>query len=88
MATPTTYVSGTVTGPIEIRFTPSGLAICRFRLTEVPRTWDPTTRQWQDATPIPYVCTAWDDIARNATESLVDGTAVLAHGRITPQRAA
>ncbi|MBK3628935.1 hypothetical protein JHN59_29740 [Streptomyces sp. MBT49] len=29
------------------------------------------------------MCTAWDDIARNATESLVDGTAVLAHGRIT-----
>ncbi|WP_331740690.1 single-stranded DNA-binding protein (plasmid) [Streptomyces sp. NBC_00015] len=83
MPTPTTQVSGTVAGNIEIRFTESGLAVCRFRLTEVPRKWDPATRQWLDGTPIPYVCTAWGDLARNATESLVNGSAVLVRGRIT-----
>ncbi|WP_331733930.1 single-stranded DNA-binding protein (plasmid) [Streptomyces sp. NBC_00080] len=83
MPTPTTQVSGTVAGNIEIRFTESGLAVCRFRLTEVPRKWDPATRQWLDGTPIPYVCTAWGDLARNTTESLVNGSAVLVHGRIT-----
>ncbi|MFI6340744.1 single-stranded DNA-binding protein [Streptomyces sp. NPDC050535] len=83
MFPPITHVSGTIASEIEIRFTDGGLAVCRFRLTEVPRQWDAATQKWRDGTPIPYVCTAWDDIARNATESLVSGTAVLVRGRIT-----
>lgn len=86
MSTPVTHVSGTVASDVEVRFTESGLAVCRFRLTEVPRKWDPTTQKWLDGTPIPYVCTAWGDIARNATESLVNGSAVLVRGRITEIR--
>ncbi|MFJ8158514.1 single-stranded DNA-binding protein [Streptomyces sp. NPDC094468] len=81
-----TYVCGTVNGDVECRFTESGVAVCRFRLTEVPTQWDRTARQWQDAAPIPYVCTAWRDLARNATESLTAGVTVLAKGRITEIR--
>ncbi|MEU8952023.1 single-stranded DNA-binding protein [Streptomyces sp. NPDC048489] len=80
---PTTHVSGTVTGAVEIRFTESGLTICRFRLTDVPRQWDSATREWRDGAPILYVCTAWGDLARNATESLVDGSSVLIRGRVS-----
>ncbi|MGV9705322.1 single-stranded DNA-binding protein [Streptomyces sp. NPDC003483] len=80
---PTTHVSGTITGEVEIRFTDSGHTICRFRLTDVPRQWNSTTQQWQDGTPILYVCTAWGDLARNVTESLIDGSSVLLRGRIT-----
>ncbi|MFE9769781.1 single-stranded DNA-binding protein [Streptomyces sp. NPDC005808] len=83
MSQPITHVSGTVASDVEIRFTETGLAVCRFRLTEVPRSWDTATQKWQDGTPIRYVCTAWGDIARNATESLVSGSAVLVRGRIT-----
>ncbi|MGW5657205.1 single-stranded DNA-binding protein [Streptomyces humi] len=78
-----THVSGAVTGDVECRFTESGIAVCRFRLTEVPSEWDSAARQWRDGTPIPYVCTAWRDLARNATESLTTGVTVLVKGRIT-----
>ncbi|MGW7365411.1 single-stranded DNA-binding protein [Streptomyces sp. NPDC054841] len=78
-----THVSGTVASDAECRFTESGIAVCRFRLTEVPMQWDSATQTWRDGTPISYVCTAWRDLARNATESLVNGVSVLVKGRIT-----
>lgn len=83
MAPSVTHVSGTVTGDLEVRFTESGVAVCRFRLTETPTQWDAAARQWRDGTPIRYVCTAWRDLAHNATESLVNGVNVLIKGRIT-----
>ncbi|MFD0067404.1 single-stranded DNA-binding protein [Streptomyces sp. NPDC056690] len=86
MAPSATHVTGTITGDVEVRFTGDGLAVCRFRLTETPTHWDTATQKWRDGTPIPYICTAWRDLARNAAESLVDGVNVLAKGRITEIR--
>ncbi|MDN3271552.1 single-stranded DNA-binding protein [Streptomyces sp. MA15] len=86
MAPPITHVSGTVTGDVEVRFTDSGVAVCRFRLTQTPTQWDAAAQQWRDGTPIRYVCTAWRDLARNATESLTDGVNILVMGRITEIR--
>ncbi|MEV2236027.1 single-stranded DNA-binding protein [Streptomyces phaeochromogenes] len=83
MAPSVTHVSGTVTGDVECRFTESGLAVCRFRLTETPTRWDSTARKWRDGTPIRYICTAWRELARHATESLVNGVNILVKGRIT-----
>ncbi len=83
MAPSITHVSGTLTSDVECRFTESGIAVCRFRLTETPRQWDTATQKWRDGTPIPYVCTAWRDLARNAAESLINGVTILVKGRIT-----
>lgn len=83
MAPSIRHVSGTVTSDVECRFTESGIAVCRFRLTETPRQWDTAAQKWRDGTPIPYVCTAWRDLARNAAESLTSGVTVLVTGRIT-----
>jgi single-strand DNA-binding protein len=83
MAPSVTHVSGTVTGDVEVRFTESGIAVCRFRLTETPTQWDAAAQKWRDGAPIPYICTAWRELASNATESLVDGVNVLVKGRIT-----
>lgn len=83
MAPSITHVSGTVTSDVECRFTESGIAVCRFRLTEVPSQWDAASSQWREGTPVSYVCTAWRDLARNATESLTKGVSVLIKGRIT-----
>ncbi|MFC7309011.1 single-stranded DNA-binding protein [Streptomyces monticola] len=76
-------MSGTVAGDVEIRFTQDGIAVCRFRLTATPTQWDTTAQKWRDLDPISYICTAWRDLASNATESLVDGVNVLVKGRIT-----
>jgi single-strand DNA-binding protein len=83
MAPSVTHVSGTVTGDVEVRFSETGVAVCRFRLTETPTQWDADARKWRDGAPIQYVCTAWRDLARNATESLANGVSVLVKGRIT-----
>ncbi|MFF6642278.1 single-stranded DNA-binding protein [Streptomyces althioticus] len=81
-----THVSGTVTGDVEVRFTESGVAVCRFRLTDTPAQWDAAAQKWSDGTPIRYVCTAWRNLARNAAESLVNGVNILVKGRITEIR--
>ncbi|MER6691108.1 single-stranded DNA-binding protein [Streptomyces minutiscleroticus] len=86
MAPSDTHVSGTVTGDAECRFTDSGIAVARFRLVHVPAQWDAATRQWRDGTPVRYVCTVWRDLARTATESLVDGVRVMVSGRVTEIR--
>jgi single-strand DNA-binding protein len=83
MAPSITHVSGTVTSDVEIRFTESGTAVCRFRLSETPSHWDAGTHTWREGTPISYICTAWRDLACNATEALTRGVAVLAKGRLT-----
>ncbi|MFJ4748896.1 single-stranded DNA-binding protein [Streptomyces albogriseolus] len=81
-----THVSGTVTGDVEVRFTESGVAVCRFRLTDTPAQWDAAAQKWRDGTPIRYVCTAWRTLARNAAESLVNGVNIQVRGRITEIR--
>ncbi|MFE2583305.1 single-stranded DNA-binding protein [Streptomyces sp. NPDC059378] len=86
MAPSVTHVSGTVTGNVECRFAESGIAVCRFRLTETPSQWDAAAQAWRDGAPISYVCTAWRDLAANATESLTAGVTVLVKGRITEIR--
>ncbi|MGC0212005.1 single-stranded DNA-binding protein [Streptomyces levis] len=86
MAPSVTHVSGTVTGSVEVRFTDSGVAVCRFRLTHTTTQWDAAAQRWRDGASIRYVCTAWRDLARNATESLVDGVRVLVAGRVTEIR--
>ncbi|MFC9932328.1 single-stranded DNA-binding protein [Streptomyces sp. NPDC127190] len=83
MAPSIRHVSGTVTSDVECRFTEGGIAVCRFRLTETPSQWDAAAQKWRDGTPIPYVCTAWRDLAHNAAESLTSGVTVLVKGRIT-----
>lgn len=84
--TPATPITGIVTGDVESRFTESGIAITRFRLTCTPREWDASNSAWRDGKPIHYVCTLWRETAANAAESLVDGIEVLVHGRITDVR--
>jgi single-strand DNA-binding protein len=81
-----THVTGTIAGDVEVRFTQDGIAVCRFRLTETLTRWDTAAQKWRDGAPIPYICTAWRDLAHNATESLVDGVNVLVTGRITEIR--
>lgn len=83
---PATPITGIVTGDVESRFTESGVAISRFRLTSTPREWDAANSAWRDGKPIHYVCTLWRETAANAAESLVHGIEVLVHGRITDVR--
>ncbi|MBF4138236.1 single-stranded DNA-binding protein [Streptomyces albidoflavus] len=78
-------IVGDVQGSVESRFTDSGIVVTRFRLASSPPRWD-QAQGWVPGPPLHYVCTAWRDLARNAAESLVEGTSVLVFGRITEVR--
>lgn len=58
-----TVVGGLVDDP-ELRFTPSGAAVAKFRVAAVPRTFNRDTNQWDDAKDGLFLtCNAWRDMA-------------------------
>ncbi|MFD3923071.1 single-stranded DNA-binding protein [Streptomyces sp. NPDC058595] len=86
LGVPTTTVTGTVTGDVEVRFADNGTPIARFRLTVTPQNFNQVTQAWEDAAPVHYMCTLWHDLACHAAESLTDGVTVLVLGRVTHVR--
>ncbi len=73
---------GNLTGDPELRFTPSGAAVAKFRVASTPRTLDKATNEWKDGTPLFLSCTAWRQMAENVAESLVRGSRVIVSGRL------
>jgi len=77
-----TVVGGLVDDP-ELRFTPSGVAVAKFRVAAVPRNFNKDTNQWEDAKDGLFLtCNAWRDVAENVAGSLQKGMRVLVQGRL------
>jgi single-strand DNA-binding protein len=79
-------VVGNLTDDPELRFTPSGAAVCKFRVAHTPRTRDGQDGQWRDGEPTFLDCTAWRQLAENVAESLARGTRVVVVGRLRTER--
>jgi len=75
-------VIGNVTGDPELRFTPSGAAVCNFTIASTPRNFDRESNSWKDGETLFMRCSIWREAAENAAESLVRGTRVVAQGRL------
>jgi single-strand DNA-binding protein len=75
-------VVGNVTGEPELRFTPSGAAVCNFTVAETPRTYDKQAQDWKDGTTIFWRCAVWREAAENAAESLNKGARVVVTGKM------
>lgn len=75
-------VVGNLTRDPELRFTPSGAAVCKFSIAATPRTMDRQTNEWKDGDPLFLDCTAWRDLAEHVAESLERGMRVIAQGRL------
>lgn len=75
-------VIGNLTDDPELRFTPSGAAVAKFRIASTPRFMDRTTNEWKDGEPLFLACTSWRQIAENVAESLSRGSRVIASGRL------
>jgi single-strand DNA-binding protein len=73
-------VIGNVTGDPELRFTPSGAAVCNFTVASTPRQFDRQTNEWKDGETLFMRCSVWRDMAENAAESLQRGTRVIVSG--------
>jgi len=76
-----TLVGNLVDTP-ELRFTPNGAAVAKFRIASTPRTFDKTSNQWKDGEPLFLPCTVWRQAAENVAESLNKGNRVIVVGRL------
>ena len=68
----------------EIRFTPSGKAVCSFRLASTPRVYNKQTQQWEDGETLWLNCSLWGQAAENLIETIGDakGMRVVVQGRL------
>jgi single-strand DNA-binding protein len=78
----TITVVGNLTDDPELRFTPSGAAVAKFRIASTPRTLDRQTGEWKDGEPLFLACNIWRDAAEHVAESLQRGARVIVQGRL------
>lgn len=76
-----TVVGNLVDDP-ELRFTPSGAAVAKFRIASTPRSLDQASGQWKDGEALFLSCNIWRQPAENVAESLTRGTRVIIQGRL------
>jgi single-strand DNA-binding protein len=76
-----TLVGNLVDDP-ELRFTPSGQAVAKFRVASTPRFFDRQASEWKDGESLFLTCNVWRSAAENVAESLHRGTRVIVQGRL------
>ena len=76
-----TIIGNLVDSP-ELRFTPSGVAVARFRIASTPRYRDSKTGEWKDGDSLFLTCQAWRQLAEHVAESLDKGLRAIVTGRL------
>lgn len=74
-----TVVGNLVADP-ELRYTPSGSAVAKFRIASTPRAFDKATGEWKDGDALFLRCVAWRQMAENIAETLTKGMRVVVQG--------
>lgn len=75
-------VCGNLVDDPEIRFTPGGAAVAKFRVASTPRTFDRETNAWKDGESLFLACSVWRQQAENCGETLSKGMRVIVVGRL------
>src|SRR5262245_15584121 len=76
-----TAISNSTDDP-ELRLSPSGAAVAKFRVASTPRFLDRQTNEWKDGEPLFLQCNIWRQAAENVAESLQRGARVIVTGRL------
>jgi len=79
---PTICEVGRLVDDPEMRFTPTGMAVCKMRIVFSARKKNPNTQEWEDGDTLWIDGTAFKQLAENIAESLTRGMEVLIKGRI------
>src|SRR5437660_7611577 len=74
-------IAGNLVDDPELRFTPSGQPVAKFRVASTPRFLDKNTNEWKDGDSLFLTCNVWRQAAENAAESLTRGMRVIVSGR-------
>ncbi|MFH8581684.1 single-stranded DNA-binding protein [Streptomyces zaomyceticus] len=75
-------VCGNLVDDPELRFTPAGAAVAKFRIASTPRVFDKQTNEWKDGDGLFLSCSVWRQAAENVAESLTRGMRVIVQGRL------
>ena len=75
-------VTGNLVDDPELRFTPSGVPVARFRIASTPRFRDNATGEWKDGDTLFLTCQVWRQAAENVAESLQKGMRAIVTGRL------
>jgi single-strand DNA-binding protein len=75
-------IAGNLVEDPELRFTPAGQPVARFRVASTPRYLDKTTNEWKDGDSLFLTCNVWRQAAENVAESLTRGMRVIVSGRL------
>jgi single-strand DNA-binding protein len=75
-------IAGNLVDDPELRFTPAGQPVARFRVASTPRFRDNATGEWKDGDSLFLTCNVWRQAAENAAESLTRGMRVIVSGRL------
>ncbi|MFS0695101.1 single-stranded DNA-binding protein [Streptomyces nitrosporeus] len=75
-------VIGNLVDDPELKFTPSGAAVAKFRIASTPRLFDRQTNEWKDGDSLFLTCSVWRQAAENAAESLTRGMRVIVQGAL------
>ena len=78
----TITIIGNLVDDPELRFTPSGAAVAKFRVASTPRYLDKATNEWKDGESLFLQCQIWRQAAENVAESLTKGMRVILSGRL------
>src|SRR6266480_4817344 len=76
-----TIIGNLVDDP-ELRYTPTGQAVAKFRVASTPRYLDKNTNEWKDGDSLFLSCNVWRQAAENVAESLQRGMRVIVSGRL------
>ena len=76
-----TIIGNLVDDP-ELRFTPAGQPVARFRVASTPRFRDQASGEWKDGDSLFLTCNVWRQAAENVAESLQRGMRVIVSGRL------
>jgi single-strand DNA-binding protein len=75
-------IAGNLVDDPELRFTPAGQPVAKFRVASTPRYLDKTTNEWKDGDSLFLTCNVWRQAAENPPETLRRGMRVIVSGRL------
>ncbi|MYW46348.1 single-stranded DNA-binding protein [Streptomyces sp. SID161] len=76
-----TVVGNLVDDP-ELRFTPGGAAVAKFRVASTPRTYNKQSQAWEDGESLFLSCSVWRQAAEHCAETLAKGMRVIVQGQL------
>src|ERR1700760_4265914 len=75
-------IAGNLVDDPELRYTPTGQAVAKFRVASTPRFRDNQSGEWKGGDSLFLTCNVWRQAAENVAESLQRGMRVIVQGRL------